>query len=393
VKSRPLAPTDITGAQAGYAAAFRDWLACAVAGRGHPAAAAARGAGEGLLERVAAAGAAGHVLDFDDTYLPGLAHLSAAAAPAVLVLGAELGASVDRVLDAYAAGFEAMGALTAASHPALYDGGWHPTAVCGPVGAAVASTRLLELDPVAERSAVALALLRTGGLRAGFGTHGKSLAVGIAAAAGVQSALLAAEGASVPLEAAVAGFEHGFGGRYAEPDGEPAVAENWIKAYPCCLQTHGPIEVTDLARGDRLRPGEPLTVVVNPVSLKAAPFGRPEDGLQAKFSIPYLTGFTLLHGPPRVESFEGVDAEAAALGESRVRIETDPQLRESEARLLGPDGELARVEAALGSPWRPMTGQQLEAKIRDLAGERLAGALDDLERPARELLRPLEAHG
>src|SRR5688572_8175801 len=110
-----------------YKPALLDWLACAARGAREPAAVAARAAGEGLLERVAAAGAAGHVLDFDDTYAPGLATLGAATAPAAVVLGAELGADIGAVLDAYAAGFEAMGALARACHPALYDGGWHPT--------------------------------------------------------------------------------------------------------------------------------------------------------------------------------------------------------------------------------------------------------------------------
>ena len=60
-----------------YRAAFLDWLACAHAGAGEPAAVAARHIGNGVLEPVATAGTAGHVLDFDDTYLPGLAHLTA----------------------------------------------------------------------------------------------------------------------------------------------------------------------------------------------------------------------------------------------------------------------------------------------------------------------------
>src|SRR5207249_2396031 len=123
-----------------------DWLACASAGRREPAARAATALGTGLDERVAAAGTAGHVLDFDDTYTPGLAHLSAPTAPAALVLGAELGSSVGDVLAAYAAGFEVMGALAEANHPALYERGWHPTAVCGAVGAAVAAGGLLGLS-------------------------------------------------------------------------------------------------------------------------------------------------------------------------------------------------------------------------------------------------------
>ena len=60
-----------------HAAALLDWLACAYGGRDERAARAARAAGDGLLERVAWLGTAGHVLDFDDTYLPGIAHLSA----------------------------------------------------------------------------------------------------------------------------------------------------------------------------------------------------------------------------------------------------------------------------------------------------------------------------
>src|SRR4051812_50155316 len=126
-----------------YRTALLDWMACVVRGRSEAAARAARAAGDGLLERVTALGTAGHVLDFDDTFLPGIAHLSAPTAPAAIAVGAQVGATVGDVLDAYAAGFEAMGALAEASYPALYDRGFHPTAVCGTVGAAVAAAHLL----------------------------------------------------------------------------------------------------------------------------------------------------------------------------------------------------------------------------------------------------------
>src|SRR4051812_49529772 len=133
--------------------ALVDGLACGARGAREPAAGAARSLGD----PVAFAGVAGHALDFDDTYLPGLAHLSAPTAPAALVLTAQAGGSVRDALAAYAAGFEAMGALTRASHPALYDRGWHPTAVCGGVGAAVAAAAILGAP---REDAVAIALLR-----------------------------------------------------------------------------------------------------------------------------------------------------------------------------------------------------------------------------------------
>ena len=391
---RPYADRQRAVAERDYAGALLDWLACAAAGREEPAARAARGTGDPLL----AAGAAGHVLDFDDTYLPGLAHLSAPTAPVALVLGAELGASVGDALEAYAAGFEVMGALSAASHPALYERGFHPTAVCGAAGAAVTAARLLGLDEERERRAVAAALIGAGGLRAAFGSDGKALQVGMAAASGARAARLAAAGASVPLERVArgpGGFEAAFGGSFAEPRAalaEPraalAVTDNWIKAYPCCLQTHGSIEAAERARG--VGPEQGITVVVHPISLEAAPYAEPDDGLQAKFSIPYTVAYTLLHGSPGLDSFDVVDPEALALAARCVEVRTDASLLESEARLEAGGREVARVEAALGAPARPMSPEQLADKVRSLAGERLDGALDDPSLPARE---PLAAAG
>src|SRR3954454_13698678 len=133
-----------------HRSALTDWMACAAGGAGEPAARAAAAAGDGLLERTAALGAAGHVLDFDDTYLPGIAHLSAPVAPAALVVGAHAGATAGEVLDAYAAGFEAMGPRSASSHPGISDRGFHLAAACRPVGAAVAAPRLSDVpEPVA----------------------------------------------------------------------------------------------------------------------------------------------------------------------------------------------------------------------------------------------------
>jgi 2-methylcitrate dehydratase PrpD len=361
-----------------YSIALLDWLACAAGGRDEPAARAARELGDPVVF----AGTSGHVLDFDDTYLPGIAHLSAPTAPAALVVAAELGLSAGEALAAFARGFEAMAAVARASHPGLYDNGWHPTAVCGGVGAAVAAATLLDAP---QDDAVAIALLRASGMRAAFGSDGKSIQVGLAAASGVAAARLAKEGARVPLDKAAAGFEQATGGRYAEPGADTlAIADNWIKAWPCCLQTHGAIEAAD--RLDGSAPDD-LTVTVHPVSLQAAAVGpEPTDGLQAKFSIPYLTAYTLLNGPPVVESFERVD-DAVVQRAKSIEILTDRSLLESEFVLsTGGGDELVRVKAALGSPEQPMDAAALRAKVEGLAGAELAGALDDPLQPAAKLL-------
>ena len=250
-----------------------------------------------------------------------------------------------------------MAALARASHPALYDRGWHPTAVCGGVGAAVAATALLGGS---RDDAVALALTRAGGLRAAFGSDGKSLQVGLAAASGVDAARLAAAGARMPLDRAAAGFEQATGGRYAEPDGGATPA----RARGRGQLDQGVAVLPADARGDRgRRPARParrpsaLVVTVHPVSLQAAAEGpEPADGLQAKFSIPYLTAYTLLHGPPTVESFDGGGRRGRASGRGRSRCATDAALLESEFVLSGAGGEelragRGRARVAASSRW------------------------------------------
>ena len=127
-------------------------------------------------------------------------------------------------------------------------------------------------------------------------------------------------------------------------------------------------------------------MLAHPVSRQAAGYDAVETPLQAKFSIPYTTAFTLLHGGPRVDAFAALDPAARELA-ARIEVRTDPALGESEFALLAGDEELARVDAARGSPEHPLAADELRAKVRDLAGDRF-DELDD-DAPAGELLTRL----
>jgi 2-methylcitrate dehydratase PrpD len=165
----------------------------------------------------------------------------------------------------------------------------------------------------------------------------------------------------------------------AATDGR-AAAENWIKAYPCCLQTHGAIDAA-LAVGAPPPADAQITVVVHPVSRRAAARDEVADGLQAKFSIPYVTAYALLRGAPGLEAFARLDAAVAALAR-RIGVRTDPALGES-AAILEIDGRAAaHIVAPRGSPGNPLDAQAIAAKLHELAGGTLDGALDDLARPA-----------
>jgi 2-methylcitrate dehydratase PrpD len=379
-----------------YRAALTDWLACACAGADERAARAMRAAGDDMLGDVAFAATAGHVLDFDDTFSEGVAHVSATCAPAALVVAAHLGLSLDAALQAYADGFEAMAALAAASHPSLYDRGWHPTAVCGPLGAAVAASRLLELPREQRENAIALALLRAGGTRGAFGSDGKAIQVGLAAAAGVQAALLARAGAHVDPRAlhGPLGFTAVFAADWprAGVAGKPAgyrraIERNWIKLHPSCLGTHSPIEAAAQARERGYRLGrERLEVAVHPVARQAAHLDDVCDGLSAKFSIKYCVAHTLLRGAPRVRDFATVDADVRERSR-HVQLSVDRTLAEFGAVVAADGNELARVPCPRGAPGRPASASELAGKVADLAGDQLLAALADLRAPAAGALR------
>lgn len=379
----------------GYRTAFTDWFGCALAGSDERAPAAARLAERGSVGAVIALATAGHVLDFDDTYLPGLAHLSAPTAPVALVLAVEQERLVGEMLAAFAAGFEALGQLTVVSKDALYGSAFHPTAVCGSVGAAVVASRLLGLDPEVERTAVAIALLRSAGLRAAFGSDGKALQVGMAAGAGLVSARLAAAGARVDLDDVwngPAGYVAAYHASTEVDLPRPAVDDNWIKAWPCCLQTHGAIEAASQVARVPATAQSKFLIRVPTFARAAASFDDVETGLEAKFSIPYLTAFTLLYGPPGVSDLAAVDDGARTFARASVRVVADDGLALSEARLERDGEEVGRVEAARGSPDRPLTEEQLQTKLRGLTGQELDGLLDDPQRPSETLLRRANGH-
>jgi len=380
----------------GYQVAFLDWLACASAGATERAAQSMSALGRDLPARVAFAGAAGHVLDYDDTLPDGVAHISATCAPAALIVAAHRDVSLGTMLEAFAEGWEAMAAVATASHPALYDGGWHPTAVCGPIGAAVAAAELLELPAAARGHAVAFAVLRAGGTRGAFGSDGKAIQVGLAAAAGVQAALLARAGATVDRRAVQGpvGFEAVLGASVpagvldgsaadgARADGARAIERNWIKLHPSCLGTHAPIDAAVRAREDGYRFGDdPVEVSVHPLARQAAHLDDVENGLAAKFSIPYCVAHALVHGPPRVRDFAALDAETRERAR-KVTVVNDESLPEFGAVLAAAGREWTRIPCPQGAPGRPAAPSDLAAKVVDLAGERLDGVLDDLDAPA-----------
>ena len=317
-------------------------------------------------------GIAAHVLDFDDWLPVAGVHPSAPLLPAVLAQSqAAAGADPARrdtngLLTAYIAGFEAQARIGVALVPEHYSAGFHPTATVGVFGAATGVAHLLGLEPAGTRRAWGLAATQAAGLRAVFGTMGKSLQVGRASEAGLLSAQLAGVGATAPGDAIFGpgGFAitHGH-----DADVEAATvpfAERWylrevlVKRHAACFGTHAAIDALlalrndlDLARVSEIE----LTVPELLQTVCAIP--TPTTPLEGKFSLTFTAALALVRGSCHVADFthESVNDPRLRSVVERVRISFDPSLRpqQTHVRVLLDGGETLQRSADSAVPAAP----------------------------------------
>jgi 2-methylcitrate dehydratase PrpD len=340
-----------------------DTVAVTLAARDHPVVAVAASLPEAARWAVAS-----HVLDFDDLHMASTTHISAVCVPTALATGG--GAR------AYLAGAGVMARLGTALGWPHYAAGWHATCTAGASASAVGAAVAMGLDPAQVAIAMALAVPAAGGVQRAFGTDAKSLQVGFTVEAGIRAARLAAAGARADL-GALDDWMGLIGGDPSAIDVTgPAVPGGLaIKIYPCCYAMQRPISaLSELAGG--LDPAEVAAIRLRTPAATVQPLihHRPVTGLEGKFSLEYAAAAALLDGYPGFASF--TDAAVRRANAVRLAGLVDTQLDPGGSWLL--DGELAaevhtadgsvrRVSQRFppGSPARPATGEQLQAKLTD----------------------------
>ncbi|MBA5778279.1 MmgE/PrpD family protein [Stappia sp. F7233] len=353
------------------------------------------GLGHHLPARAAALanGTAMHALDYDDTHFDHIGHSTVAILPAVLALGEKLGASGAEVLDAFVIGIETACRVGVYFGPGHYQSGFHQTATAGAFGAAAAAARLVGLPQDACRHAIGIVSTRASGLKSQFGTMGKPLHAGLAAANGVEAATLAGLGfVSNPqgLEGLQGFAETHAGGGRVKPDAFDGLGEAFrfdrvqFKYHACCHGTHAPIEaLAAIVRDKKIEPEavESVTLKVHPRWLRVCDIKEPATGLEAKFSYTQTSAMVLAaRDTASLASFDDAacsDRQLAALRD-RVIVETDDGLGDTEARvnLLTRNGRRISSHADLSRP-TPVaeTEARLKAKAAALIGADAAARL------------------
>jgi 2-methylcitrate dehydratase PrpD len=396
----------------------------------------------GRRERLAAPSVAlvhgtfAHGLEFDDSHLPSLSHLTATVVPVVLAVGELLGLDGTKMLTANLVGVEVGGRLGRAVTAPGWGGsavrarGFFSTSVFGTVAAAVAAAHALDLPRPRVAYAISLACNAACGLAevASGDSWAKRSQPGWAAHAGLSAALLAGEGYDGPRAALEGerGFFNGFAGGHARPE---ALTDGWggrwevdevsIKSYPVEHYLQTILELIEQCRAeirlDRSQvteievglPGQIRKAIFEPREFKNAP----PDSYTARYSAPYCLARALTKvESPRLEREDFherfVHDDALRAVAARIRFVPDPAFdavfpEHAPGRLRLHAGAQCLWEGQLddvyGSPFRPMTDADLIAKFHGNCAAwsepkraRLLGVVMDLERRhARDLVAAL----
>jgi 2-methylcitrate dehydratase PrpD len=362
-----------------------------------------------------------HADDYDDTQLAVapdrvyglLTHPTAPALPAALAMGEAAGASGRDEMLAYHLGVEVECKIAEAIDPRHYQSGFHSTATCGTFAAASAAARLMGLDEEATARALSIAGSQSAGLRENFGTMTKPFHAGRSSESGVVAAQFASYGwtATAKILEAPRGFFNAAGGGF-DPSAimgklgapwtfaEPGIS---IKPHPSGSLTHpGMTEMLRLIREHGIRADQVVKVRVgtNSNMPNALIHHRPQNELQAKFSMEFCMAILLLEGRAGLSEFTdevvlrpdvqallekvdfSVDERAEAAGYHKMTTYLDIELKDGR-RISG------AADFGKGSPAQPMSYEEVAEKFRECAefarwdrarAEEVVGMVAELER-------------
>ncbi|MFH1087821.1 MAG: MmgE/PrpD family protein [Chloroflexota bacterium] len=339
-------------------------------------------------------GAMGHALDYDDVAFAGgevWGHIGIATVPAALAVCERIGKVSGKELLAALAGADEMlyrlGIAAFACPTARSE--WFLVPVLGVFGAAAASGKLLGLSEEQLVNAFGIALSQAAGSNEiGLATKGAMRAIYAAfpGKTGVLSSLMAQRGIAATengLEGKAGLFpvyfhgQHDAGSLAAGLGSRFEILRTGFKPWCACAFTHTYIDATlemvkkydiaarDVEQVDACTSEYLQTMVGAPLEEKR----RPKTGIAAKHSIPFCLAVAIARRSVNLRDFLPAaitDREVLGLAERVVpQVHTDV----GTVRIVTKGGKTYsnKVAHPLGSPEKPMSRAQIEAKFRDCA--------------------------
>lgn len=333
-------------------------------------------------------GTSSNRLDFDDTHLRTVIHPTVPIAAGLIALAEYRPMTGAEFLHAFILGVDVECRLGNAVSPEFYEQGWHITATTGVIGVAAACAKVMKLGAQRTNWAMGTAATQAGGLMETLGTMCKSFNMGVAARAGLMSALLAEKGftSSPKIIEAPRGFLNVFARRYDEAEVTKDLGTKWeilenaYKPYPCGIVIHPVIDgCLDLrkAHGIDADAIAKIEATVNPLTVTLCGRKAPKDSLEGKLSVYHSAAVALRDGAAGVRQYldDRVKAPEVIALRDKVEIKTDESIKPDQARvkvtLTAGKRYETFVEKARGSLERPLSDSELDVKFRALASTEL----------------------
>ena len=330
-------------------------------------------------------------LAYDDTHLATVTHPTGPVAAVLLAWAERERVTGAEFLNALTLGIEMQCRLSNVLllAPAKANLGLYITGITGPIGAAVALGRLMQLDEAGMRSAIGLAATQAAGLRATHASMAGAFPPAHAARTGMLAALLAAKGfgCSPQVLEAGKGLIEVFGpgadlGRAVDGLGQThEMLTNAYKPYPCGIVVQPAIDAClDIATRMTGTPVQQIELTLHPLALTLANRPSPKTFWEAQVSLQHWAAVALLRRTAGIAETrqDCIDDSAIVALRRRVVVHADETVGRDAARatVTFADGTAtsSTIEAARGSVKRPMTDAELDAKFRGQAETVLAPA-------------------
>ena len=340
----------------------------------------------------------GHACEIDDHIDTGGGHPGAYSTAVSLALAEKERANGRAVITAIVAGYETAWRLGRTLSPASTSNGWHSQSTIGAFASTAVAAKLLNLSAGQLAQAFAIA----GSQASGTGEYGmsggevKRMHSGLAARAGIQSAMLAKGGLTGPLT--IFEGKYGMVRMLAKKDDATPMIEKFgeefgimhveFKYHPVNISIQSPINLlSDLVQSHDIKPAEVERIDVGCRTehslTHVGAIYEPKDVLGAQFSMPFSLAIRVVNRSNDLKLYTDPsvwrDPEVLALAH-RVRLHFEPRLaahkRPGEAHGYGchikvtlTDGRVLENEEEYqkGNPKKPLSAAESNDKFRRLA--------------------------
>ncbi|HSW58387.1 MAG TPA: MmgE/PrpD family protein [Dehalococcoidales bacterium] len=342
-------------------------------------------------------GAMIHALDYDDGHPVAQVHIGCVAVSTAFAAAERQGVVSGRdFIKALALGADFLARLGLASRPhgSLVKSGWHPTPLCGYLGAAATAGIILRLDKPKMLNALGIAYHQCAGNSQAVndGALTKRLGPGLAARGGITAALMASQGitgAHNILEGQYGFFNQYHGGDYSREILLDGLGERFEganigdKPYPNCGFTHAFIDAVfalksrygllpEHVESITARGGASAYELSFPPEVKRSP----RNPVDAQFSLPWAIAVAVVSGKVGVDDFtlQAIRRKDYLDIAGKVTGVLAPEMSRhgvgpGEVTFKLKDGReyTEYVEHCLGSIERPMTFNDCADKLRECA--------------------------